>query len=82
MAPRKLCPLSKDVSEEKPYSEHRICCGRPTDRFLLAGYMRGDLGGPDLSESIWIGRHRTELQPLQEWVLKRGYKLTERLYLS
>jgi len=49
---------------------------------MFAGYMRGDLRAPDASESILIGRHRIELQPLLVWVSKSGYKLTGRIYLS
>jgi len=56
--------------------------GRPSDRFQFAGYMRGDRTAPDASESISIGQHRTELQPLQEWVSESGSKLTGRTYFS
>jgi len=52
--------------------QHRIRRGRPSDRFLFAGYMRGDLTAPDASESTRIGRHRIELQPLQDCVSKSG----------
>jgi len=61
---------------------HRIRRGRPSDRFLLAGYMTGALRAPPASESIPIGRHRTKLHLLQGWVSKDGYKLTGRIYPS
>jgi len=64
--PGKLRPLTKVISKRRPCLQHRMCRGHSSDRFLFAGYMRGDLRAPDASESIRIERHRIELQPLQD----------------
>ena len=78
-SPRKLRPLTKDMRKEDPICNTVYITAV---QFLFAGYMRGDLRAPNASGSISIGRHRTELQPLQKWVLESGYKLTGRIYLS
>ena len=76
--------VSPHQRQEKrtPYLQHRISRGRPSDRFLFAGYMRGELRASNAGGSISIGQHRTELQPLQKWVSERGYKLMGGIYLS
>ena len=55
---------------------------RLSNRFLLAGYMRGDLRVPDASGSNSIGRRRIKLQtPKVSW-LESVSKVTGRIYAS